>query len=104
MATDAELAAAIDRLQFFFDCAASHYCENDDDDPEWKQVIHDALLVTGSVRPRTVEIDGEGSSRVETSPHHMLHRLWSACVDKHGYDKTVWREIERQLKAAGIVR
>ncbi len=46
----------------------------------------------------------EGSRRVETSPHHMLHRLWSACVDKPGYDKTAWREIERQLKAAGIVR
>jgi hypothetical protein len=25
--------------------------------------------------------NGEGFMRVEPSPHHMLHRLWSACVD-----------------------
>lgn len=48
--------------------------------------------------------DGEGFMRVEPSPHHMLHRLWSSCVDKPGYDKKAWREIERQLKVAGIVR
>ena len=48
--------------------------------------------------------DGEGFMRVEPSHHHMLHRLWSSCVDKPGYDKEAWREIERQLKTAGIVR
>jgi hypothetical protein len=48
--------------------------------------------------------DGEGFMRVEPSPHHMLHRLWSSCVDKQGYNKEAWREVERQLKVAGIVR
>lgn len=37
------------------------------------------------------------------SPHDVFTRLWSACVDKPGYRKQVWQQVEQQLQQAGVL-
>lgn len=63
------------------------------------QVHQDVQLLQqhylSTVRPD----DGEE----KITPHNMLHRLWSLCVGKPGYDKEAWRQIESQLTAAGLL-
>ena len=85
-------------------CSPAKVCEFVHELESALSFVTDECLLSHKVAVHYEMINGEGHMRVETSPHHMLHRLWSACVDKQEYDKAAWREIERQLKAAGVVR
>lgn len=51
-----------------------------------------------------VDVLADLAYQAESSPHQMLHRLWTSCVGKPGYDKEAWRAIEQQLKTAGVIR
>lgn len=85
-------------------CSPAKVCEFVHELESALSFVTDECLLANKVAVHYEMTNGEGFMRVETSPRHMLHRLWSACVDKPGYDKAAWREVESQLKAAGIVR
>lgn len=84
-------------------CSPVKVCECVNELEQALGFVTEECLLANKVAVQYEMRGGEGFIRVETSPRHMLHRLWSSCVDKPGYDEAAWREIETQLKSAGII-
>lgn len=69
-----------------------------------KILLHNRKSRTGRIFERHPMIADVVSNEDKVDAHQLLHRLWSACVDKPGYKKLSWKEVEAQLKTAGAIK
>lgn len=87
---------AIDRLSTFYERAAIEYNEEDNDDPELKQVIEDALLVS---RTLAASIRDRDSMVMDLS---TLVRRLSYCLRKVAPDHDLPDKADDYIKRKGL--
>lgn len=58
---------------------------------EWRPLVDHVLSI---IQQRTEQpIAPESKQRTIGRTHYILHKLWSAAVDKDGYDKHLWMDL-----------
>ncbi len=65
--------------------------------------VHDECRLANTIEINYKTISDEKIVNVNIPHYVMFHRLWSSCVDKPGYDKSVWQLVEQQLKNCSII-